>query len=77
MPDINKGHRLMTIKGFVPGSLNNLVGDAFAPRNDYAMGIDFEQEAPYFDVSPTHRAKTWLLDKNAPKYNPPKAIQER
>lgn len=58
MPDVNKGSRLMTIKGSVPGSLNNIVGDAFALRNDYAMGIDFEQEPPLFQVSPTHFVKT-------------------
>lgn len=58
MPDVNNGKRLSTIKGSVPGSLNNIVGDAFASRNDYAMGIDFKEEPPIFQVSPTHYAKT-------------------
>lgn len=58
MPDVNKGERLSTIKGSVPASLNNIEGDAFAMRNDFAMGIDFEHEAPKFEVSQTHFART-------------------
>lgn len=77
MPDVNKGERLQTIRGAVPASLNTITGDAFAPRNDFAMGIDFEQEPPMFAVSKTHFAKTWLLDKRAPKYEPPKIIKDR
>ena len=77
MPDVNTGTRLKTIPGAVPGNLNEVVGDAFAPRNDYAMPIDFEAEPPLFEVSPTHFAKTWLLDDNAPKYQPPKIIADR
>lgn len=77
MPDVNNGKRLSTIKGSVPGSLNNIVGDAFASRNDYAMGIDFKEEPPIFQVSPTHYAKTWLLDKKAPEFTPPQVIQKR
>ena len=30
---------------------------------------------PYFDVSTTHRAKTWLLDPRAPKIEPPAAVR--
>ena len=77
MPDVNKGDRLKTIPGSVPGSLNNVKGDAFAPRNKYAMGIDFEQEPPMFQVSKTHFVKSWLLDEKAPSYEPPKLIINR
>ena len=31
---------------------------------------------PYFDVSPTHKARTWLLDPRAPKVEPPEAIRK-
>ena len=31
--------------------------------------------APYFTVSPTHKAKTWLLDPRAPKVEPPLAVK--
>lgn len=77
MPDVNKGERLQTIRGAVPGSLNSIKGDAFAERNDFAMGIDFQQEPPLFQVSKTHFAKTWLLDPRADKYEPPKIIKSR
>lgn len=48
MPDVNKGDRLATIRGSVPSSLNNIVGDAFAVRNDYALDIDFVQEPDFY-----------------------------
>ena len=41
--------------------LNPPKGDAFAPRNEYAMKIDLEEEPPMFKVSDTHYAATWLL----------------
>ena len=52
-------------------------GDAFAPRNAYAMAIDFEEEPPLFQLSPTHYAATWLLHPNAPKVEPPRIVTER
>ena len=50
-------------------------GDAFAPRNPRALKIDFVARPPYFDVSPTHKARTWLLDPRSPKIDPPAIIQ--
>ena len=32
-------------------------------------------QPPYFEVTPTHKAKTWLLDPRAPKVEPPVAIR--
>lgn len=75
MPDFNKGTRLQVIRGAVPSSLNNIEGDAFAVRNDYALGIDFEQEAPFYQISETHFVKSNLLNDKAPKYEAPKIIQ--
>ena len=40
-----------------------------------ALKIDFVKRPPYFDVSTTHRAKTWLLDPRAPKIEPPAAVR--
>ena len=54
---------------------NTIKGDAFAPRSNYAMKIDFEEEPPLFQVSPTHFAKTWLLDERAPKVEKPELIR--
>jgi oligopeptide transport system ATP-binding protein len=31
------------------------------------MKIDYEEEPPFFTVSATHFAATWLLHPNAPK----------
>ncbi|MGN1344817.1 MAG: ABC transporter ATP-binding protein [Traorella sp.] len=70
-----KGEDLYAITGTPPSLYDKIVGDAFAPRNPYAMKIDFEEEPPLFKVSETHYAKTWLLDPRAPKAEPPKAIR--
>lgn len=53
-----KGEELPTIEGTPPNLFNEIKGDAFAPRNRMALAIDFEEEPPFFDVSPTHKAKT-------------------
>jgi oligopeptide transport system ATP-binding protein len=52
-------------------------GDAFADRSKYAMRIDFEKEPPYFKISDTHYAASWLLHPDAPKVEMPEIIQER
>lgn len=70
-----KGEDLPTIDGTPPNLYNEIVGDAFAPRNKHAMKIDFVKTPPYFDVTETHKAKTWLLDPRAPKMERPKSIQ--
>ena len=77
MPDINHGKRLNTIPGAVPASLNDIKHDAFAERNKFSLGIDFEKEPPFFEISKTHFAKTWLLDKKAPKIDTPLEIIKR
>lgn len=70
-----KGKDLYAIVGTPPSLYDKVIGDAFAPRNPYAMQIDFEEEPPFFQISATHRAKTWLLDPRAPKVDPPIEIQ--
>lgn len=70
-----KGEDLFSIKGTPPNLFYEIKGDAFAPRNPKALKIDFEKRPPYFDVSPTHKAKTWLLDPRAPKISPPESIK--
>ena len=70
-----KGQDLYAIKGTPPNLFNQIRGDAFAPRNPQALKIDFEHRPPYFEVSPTHKARTWLLDPRAPKIEPPEVIR--
>ena len=66
-----RGEPLYTIPGMPPSLIDPPVGDAFACRNEYALAIDYEEEPPMFQLSPTHFAATWLLDKRAPKVEPP------
>jgi oligopeptide transport system ATP-binding protein len=70
-----KGEDLYYITGTPPSLYNKIEGDAFAPRNPQALKIDFAKEPPFFKVSDTHYAKTWLLDPRAPKVEKPAAIQ--
>ena len=66
-----RGEPLYTIPGMPPTLIDPPAGDAFACRNEYALAIDYEEEPPLFQLSPTHFAATWLLDKRAPKVAPP------
>jgi oligopeptide transport system ATP-binding protein len=71
-----KGDSLYSISGTPPNLFKEIVGDAFAPRNPRALKIDFVERPPYFEVSSTHKARTWLLDPRAPKVEPPLMIQK-
>ena len=71
-----KGEPLYSIHGTPPNLFNEVKGDAFAPRNPLALKIDFVKRPPYFEVSPTHKARTWLLDPRAPKIEPPEAVRK-
>ncbi|WP_334330344.1 ABC transporter ATP-binding protein [Companilactobacillus sp. HBUAS59699] len=75
--DTSEANRLNSIPGTPPNLLNPPKGDAFAPRNKYAMEIDEEEQPPYFKVSKNHYAATWLLHPNAPKVDPPASIKKR
>ena len=70
-----KGEPLYSIAGTPPNLFHEVQGDAFAPRNPHALKIDFVERPPYFDVSPTHKARTWLLDPRSPKVDPPEHIK--
>jgi len=60
-----KGKALHSIQGSPPNLFYKVRGDAFAPRNPDAMKIDHVLEPPFFKVSDTHYAKTWLLHEKA------------
>ena len=78
MPDLNTDdHRLYTIPGSPPNLLHEKSGDAFAPRNRYALEIDDKLEPPMFQISDTHYAATWLLDERAPKVEMPAELKAR
>jgi len=76
-PDLTTSGRLETIPLSPPDMLCPPVGDAFAPRNAYALEIDFEEQPPFFKVSETHYAATWLLHPLAPKIPLPEKLAVR
>ncbi|UWD34381.1 ABC transporter ATP-binding protein [Mesomycoplasma molare] len=73
----NKNQKLYNIKGTPPDMANLPAGDPFAPRNDYALEIDFEKEPPLIEISPTHAAATWLLHPEAPKFELSEQLKTR
>ena len=78
MPDLDTDDsRLYTIPGSPPNLKNRIVGDAFAPRNIYALKIDERAEPPMYQISETHFASTWLLDPRAPKVEMPAELKAR
>ena len=70
-----KGQELYYITGTPPSLYNQIKGDAFAPRNPKALKIDFVERPPFFEVTPTHYARTWLMDPRAPKVEPPEHVR--
>ena len=72
----DRNTKLYSISGTPPSLYNDIVGDAFAPRNPYCLKLDTLREPPMFAVSETHFAKTWLLDPRAPKIEKPEAIAD-
>ncbi len=74
LPSLATSKTLDAIGGTPPNMLNAQKGDAFAPRNKYALALDLEEEPPFFKVSDTHYAATWLLHPDAPKFELPEAV---
>ena len=78
MPDLETDDdRLYAIPGSPPNLLYEPEGDAFAPRNSYALKIDKKLDPPMFEISKTHSAATWLLDPRAPKFEMPTELKNR
>lgn len=78
MPDLDtKDDKLYTIPGTPPNLAEEVKGDAFAPRNIYALNIDNRLEPPMFKISDTHYASTWLLHEKAPKVEMPSELKTR
>lgn len=77
IPDLDTKEKLFSIPGAPPNMLAPPKGDAFAQRNKYAMALDFEEEPPFFKISDTHYAATWLLHPDAPKVEMPEILAHR
>ena len=75
IPEPSDAHgKLYTIKGSAPNMANLALGDPFAPRNDFALAIDFKQEPPLFEISKMHYAASWTIHPSYPKITMPKIV---
>ncbi len=77
MPDLETKEQLFAIPGAPPNMLHPPVGDAFAPRNTYAMKIDRRLEPPEYRITDTHSVSTWLQHPSAPAVEKPRVLTER
>ena len=80
MPDLDTDDdELYTIPGTPPNLAHEVKGDAFAPRNKYALNIDLRIEPPMFKVpgSTTHKEASWLMHEKAPKVEMPVELKNR
>ena len=57
--------------------MERVEGDAFAPRNPFALNIDYTEEPPMYDVGGQHRVASWLCDPRAPKVDMPEDLKVR
>ena len=79
MPDLSaRGDEpLYTIPGSPPNMVDLPAGDPFAPRNRFALEVDFKAEPPEYQISSTHYAASWLLDERSPKIDMPEPLRRR
>jgi len=77
IPEDTKKGELYTIPGTPPDMLHLPPGDPFAPRNEFAMKIDYEKEPPLFSITKTHAAATWLLHPLSKKVEMPLEVQNK
>lgn len=78
VPDIKtEEKRLYTIPGTPPNMVNEIVGDAFVPRNAYALNIDTRLDPPMFKINDHHQVASWLAHPDAPKLEMPASLKSR
>ena len=78
MPDLDTDDtELYTIPGTPPNLTVEVKGDAFAPRNQYALNIDLRLDPPMFYLGGTHRCASWLCHEKAPKGEMPEQLKKR
>ena len=77
LPSLSVNGRLEAIPGFVPSINEGFAADAFAPRNKYALKIDYELMPPTFMVSETHGVASWLMHPLAPKVEMPLGLRKK
>jgi oligopeptide transport system ATP-binding protein len=78
LPDLSTdSDRLFAIPGNPVNLLHKIKGDPFAPRNPFALKIDFEEEPPLFDVGGTHKVASWLCHPDAPIVAMPESLRTK
>ena len=78
MPDLETKERLFSIPGTPPKHDLPAQGRCLCRAEPVCYcRCDFEEEPPFFKLSDTHYAATWLLHPNAPKVEMPEALQHR
>ncbi len=77
IPDSNSDDKLESIPGSPPNMVMPPKGDAFAPRNKYAIKLDFEEQPPLFKITESHKAATWLLHPDAPNVPIPQDVLKK
>ncbi len=74
----NDDERLFSIQGTPPDMANLPIGDPFAPRNDFALEIDYEKEPPLIEINSHHKARQRdYFHPDAPKIQRPKELEHR
>lgn len=78
MPDLNtQSGELHPIPGTPVNLMQDIQGDPFAPRNPYALNIDYKEFPPQFNVGGKHRVSSWLFDPRAPQVEMPENLKNR
>ncbi|MGL4616907.1 MAG: ABC transporter ATP-binding protein [Mycoplasmoidaceae bacterium] len=77
IPDADTDSKLTLIPGSPPNMISPIKGDAFAPRNKYAIKLDFEKQPPMFKISESHKAATWLLHPQSPNIPVPSEVVKK
>jgi len=78
VPDITSLEgELYSIPGNPINLINEPIGDAFAPRNEYALNIDYRMDPPMVNVGGKHRVASWLEHEDAPSIDIPDKLKGR
>jgi oligopeptide/dipeptide ABC transporter ATP-binding protein len=71
--DSEDGERLITIQGQPPDPRDLPSGCKFHPRCPFAIDRCVESEPPLAEIAPGHKARCWVLMRNAPPF--PASVQ--
>lgn len=77
LPTLDNKEPLVPIKGNVPDMRIPTKGDLFYERNAYALKQDALEMPPFFTISSTHKAATWLLHEFANEVEAPEVLKRR